>query len=377
MKIIRPTTIVDDLLESSDVPEVDNIGTSTTSLLIGTGSKSFGTQAGLGFVAGEWVKAASAANPANYMYGQVTSYSGTTLVVNVTVIGGSGTLADWNISYGWDGGATYAAGDRVQISTPNIHKIYESIAGANANHYPPTDLLLETPLWWREVSATNRWKTFDGKVGSQTSQAALISYSLAPGIIDSIALLNMEATGVTLTLTDPSEGEVYSAVIDLISTLGIIDAYTYFFEPIIRKTDIVKFDLPPYSEAVLDIAIANTGGTAKVGEIVVGMKRDIGNTLYSPSVGIVDYSQKAADDDGNYTIAEGPYSKKYSCSLRIPNTFFDELSRLLALYRATPLVWVALEEYSAFIAFGKFNDFTIELSGPIRSDCSLEIEGLT
>jgi microcystin-dependent protein len=32
------------------------------------------------------------------MEGQVTSYSGTTLVINVDVVGGSGTFADWNIS---------------------------------------------------------------------------------------------------------------------------------------------------------------------------------------------------------------------------------------------------------------------------------------
>jgi len=72
--------------------------TSTSSLAIGTGSKSFTTQSGKQFAAGQFISAASAANSANYMHGQVTSYSSTNLVVNVTDIGGSGTLADWNIS---------------------------------------------------------------------------------------------------------------------------------------------------------------------------------------------------------------------------------------------------------------------------------------
>lgn len=247
----------------------------------------------------------------------------------------------------------------------------------NTARYPAADLARETPAFWQEVSAINRWKAFDAKVGSQVSQADSISFSLTPGMIDSVALLNLDATSVALTLTDPVEGVVYSADIDLISTLGIIDAYTYCFEPIIRKTDVVKFDVPPYGSATLDIEIANTGGSAKVGEIVVGMKRDIGQTLYAPSVGIVDYSLKEADEEGNFNLIEGPYSKKYSCSLWILNTFVDELCRLLTLYRAMPVVWVAIEEYAAFIAFGKFNDFSIELSGPVASACSLEIEGLT
>jgi hypothetical protein len=269
-------------------------------------------------------------------------------------------------------------------------------AATNTGNYPPTDLLRATPLWWKEVSATNRWKAFDAKNGAQVSQASLISYSLAPGLIDSIALLNLDATSVrilmTVALGDWDDVEdfdlvtdidgsliatVYDETIDLISTAGIIDGWTYHFEPIIRKTDIVRLALPPYGAATIAITITNTDGIAKVGEIVVGRQRDIGQTLYAPEVSIVDYSQKSADENGVYAFAEGPFSKKYSCSLRVSDALFDEVFRLLALYRATPVVWVALEDYAAFIAYGKYNSFTQVLSNAIRSDCSLEIEGMT
>lgn len=72
--------------------------TSTTSLTIGTGSKAFTVASGLSFVAGNSVTATSAASSANFMTGTVASYSGTTLTVTVTTIGGSGTLADWTIA---------------------------------------------------------------------------------------------------------------------------------------------------------------------------------------------------------------------------------------------------------------------------------------
>lgn len=85
-------------------------GTSTSSLAIGTGSKTFVTQAGKQFAAGQFVLISSDANPANYMHGQVTSYSGTSLVVNVIDVGGSGTLADWTISVSGSRGATGATG---------------------------------------------------------------------------------------------------------------------------------------------------------------------------------------------------------------------------------------------------------------------------
>lgn len=73
------------------------IGTSTTSLTIGTGTKAFTTQTTKTFLTGTFVQAISQANSANYMYGTVTSYNSGTgvLTLDVVTTGGSGTLADW------------------------------------------------------------------------------------------------------------------------------------------------------------------------------------------------------------------------------------------------------------------------------------------
>ena len=85
-------------------------GTSTTSLAIATGSKTFTTQSGKQWAAGQFVVAIDSANSANYMHGQVTSYVTTSLVLDVQSIGGSGTIASWNIYVSGDRGATGAAG---------------------------------------------------------------------------------------------------------------------------------------------------------------------------------------------------------------------------------------------------------------------------
>jgi len=71
--------------------------TSATSFAIGTGSKTFTVQAGKAFAVNQWVIVQETSNPANQMLGQVTAYSGTSLTVNVTATGGSGTHADWTI----------------------------------------------------------------------------------------------------------------------------------------------------------------------------------------------------------------------------------------------------------------------------------------
>lgn len=75
-------------------------GTSSTSVLIGTGANSFTANTGKLWVAGNFITVSSNANSANYMHGSVTSYNSGTgaLVTNILDIGGSGTFADWNIN---------------------------------------------------------------------------------------------------------------------------------------------------------------------------------------------------------------------------------------------------------------------------------------
>jgi len=93
-------------------------GTSTTSLAIGTGSKTFATQAGLAYVVGSRIRAASVAAPAvDYMEGVVTSYSGTSLAVAVDLISGSGTVADWTLSIAGARGPAGAVGSYVSAAT--------------------------------------------------------------------------------------------------------------------------------------------------------------------------------------------------------------------------------------------------------------------
>ena len=69
--------------------------TSTTTNTIGTGLKTFTVAANLPAFAGQQVGVSSGST--NTMLGTVFSYIGTTLIVNVTAIGGSGTFSVWQI----------------------------------------------------------------------------------------------------------------------------------------------------------------------------------------------------------------------------------------------------------------------------------------
>lgn len=74
--------------------------TSTTSIIVGTGSKTLTVQTGKSFVVGQFVTIARTSAPTTVnMFGQISSYTSGTgvLIVNVNSIVGTGTFTDWTI----------------------------------------------------------------------------------------------------------------------------------------------------------------------------------------------------------------------------------------------------------------------------------------
>lgn len=83
---------------------------STSSFLVGTGSKAFVVEDSALLSAGKWVLITYDSDTSIYMHGQVTAVTDTLITVNVTNVGGSGTYALWHITLSGTRGATGADG---------------------------------------------------------------------------------------------------------------------------------------------------------------------------------------------------------------------------------------------------------------------------
>src|SRR6266849_9257349 len=101
----------------SAVATATQTATSTTSLAIGTGSKTLTIPPGKAFQVNQWVLIQETSNSTNQMLGQITAYSGTSLTLNVTNTGGSGTHADWTIVLT---NSSAAAGYQPPVGTGNV-----------------------------------------------------------------------------------------------------------------------------------------------------------------------------------------------------------------------------------------------------------------
>jgi hypothetical protein len=270
----------------------------------------------------------------------------------------------------YNAATTYALGDKVIVAAE--HRIYESLQSANTGNTPST-----SPTWWLDLGATNRWRMFDSRINAVNSQTGSIEVSLqVADRINALSLLNLSATSVQVEMTDAVDGLVYDRTFSTISDSGITDWYAWFFEPIAPITELVVTDLPNYYGATITVTITAASGFASIGELIVGSYRELGDTQYGVQLGIQDYSIKSIDAWGEYSIVERAYRKTASFEIWLPNGGIGEAQRLLAEYRATPVLYIGSDEYSSTAILGFYKDFTINITYPTVSVFSLTVEGL-
>jgi len=252
--------------------------------------------------------------------------------------------------------------------------VHTAIANPNLNKDPRTE-----PAFWLDMGASNRWAMFDSYNTSQSTAPDQIQVEVeAAGVrIDALALLNISAAEVTIVSTTDDDGEIYNQTFSMVSTDGITDWYAYFFEEIIRKNDLIVLDLPPYVGQTITVTASDPGDIVAIGLLVMGQLKLIGGTTYGAKIGITDYSRKVADDFGNYTIVERPFSKRGDFNVWTDTNRIDEIQRILSLYRATPIVYIGADDFTSTYYFGFYKSFEQEIATPYKSYCTLEIEGLT
>lgn len=235
----------------------------------------------------------------------------------------------------------------------------------------------ENPDSWIEVGPTNRWAMFDTAVGSKTSGATPLTAVVDPGIVNSLALLDLEGTSVDISMTDGALGPtVFSRSVTLGDAAEILDWYDYFFADIEPRTSVIITDLPAYSAGRLTVTV-NAATTAKCGTLAVGALVTLGNTLASPVISIQDFSKKETDDFGLTSVVERSYAKRIEARFWLPMKRVDYAAVKLAAVRAVPVVWIADNVLDSLLAYGFFRDWGIDVSYPDYCEAAITIEGMT
>ena len=269
----------------------------------------------------------------------------------------------------WLSGTSYNANARVIYN----HKIYERIIAGAGTTTPDID-----QVNWMYISYTNRYRMFDNILYSTSSQVGGIHFTLTPNqSVDSLAILNVNASSVRVVITDPSLGVIYDTSMDLSSVSDVTDYYSYFYSPLVAKLNTAVFnDLPIAPTATIDVYISAGSALVSVGEVVYGIKKVVGRTNYGTSIGIKSYSRKEFDEFGNVTVVKRKNSKYCEYDIDIDNYMLSDVQRFFSDIDSVPCVFIGNDDLEELVVYGFYSDFKATISFPTVSKCTLRVEGL-
>lgn len=274
---------------------------------------------------------------------------------------------------------TTSGGSGTHTGNAYIHRVYESLQASNTGHHP---LLAASSTWWIDVGPTNKWAMFDLSRNTQSSIASPLTVVITPGQrVNSIALLGLIANNYSITATSVSGGgSVYSAS-GALATRIVTDWYDYFFQTFTTLPNIIKFDIPPYSDIIITITLTTStaGVNVQCGSCVLGTNINLGTTQYQAVSDVINFSTIDRDIFGNATLVPRRNVPKTVQKVFSNKTLIRKITALRDSLNASPAVWSGLDDITddmadALLILGIYKTFSINLDQPTAAIIDLELE---
>lgn len=166
-------------------------GTSVTSQAIATGSQTYVVATASGYVPNASIVITETSNVNNFMIGTVTSYSGTSLVVKITSVTGTGTHTDWTIvqAANWPGACSFYQGKLYMASSLAA---LTDVWNSNAGNYD--DFTIQNP-----ITDASGFNFTCSNITQQIEWLFPADYSLIAGATDGILVINGGAINTAIT----------------------------------------------------------------------------------------------------------------------------------------------------------------------------------
>lgn len=276
----------------------------------------------------------------------------------------------------WSNALSYTIGNSVVGNVPGTaNMLFTSLQSPNLDHPPPIDGLDDA--WWHVAGVANHRAAFDESPQTTTTNPESIAWIFGPPTrVDTLYMDSVDGTDVHVRVIDAIEGIVRDLVISMVAPIESSDWWEYFFGDPEYEHELVITNLPPYVGATIEVTINNPGAIAGCALCILGLSRSFGDTQYGASISIQDFSRKEPDEFGNYYVVKRAFSRRAGFEVAVESANVDRFVRILADYRATPIVYIGDDSYGSSVIYGFYKDFEFLIQYPTISILNIQVEGL-
>lgn len=253
-------------------------------------------------------------------------------------------------------------------SQSGTHTLYSN---PNIGNDPADDS--NEPEIWFEIGPTNDWAMFDETKSTATIWDGSGQVVLTPGEqVDCLGLAGLVGDMVTVTVNDGMD-DVYEQEVDLVEPPNP-DWYSWFFQERAQTTTLFFDDLPAVAAPVVTILLEASDpvyGDVECGACQIGRQLDLGSPAIGMTQGYKDYSTYDDDGFGGIDVTDRGYALWEEMQLLISNARVGYVRRQALAYRGRPVFFRISDDE---IAFGFIKRFDREIAYPTYSLVSLRVE---
>lgn len=225
---------------------------------------------------------------------------------------------------------------------------------------PDIGELNDVPEWVLK-GTENSVAMFDSEVNTQTVADNQLTITIRPNqIVTSLALLDVEASNVSIKQTDLDTGDVvFSQNNAMVSTANVFDPWTYGYAPIRTYKSVLTHELRPYSNCEIEVTINRPNGQVKCGMCSLGYYHELGYVTAGFKGRIIDFSNNKTNDFGVRQFVRRLAVKIFDLECKVPRAELDFVYEILEELRSQALVFNS-NSFKSLDLLAYIDDFELE-----------------
>lgn len=265
---------------------------------------------------------------------------------------------------------SYLVGDIARLA----HRRYQALQPSK-NVWPPDAL----DVYWLDLGPTNKWAWSDVAIKTQTvwRDGPLVQVFRPGRRVDELAFLNTVGARLTVEVMDAALTAVKSSQsLALKGGMRRPSWWEFFYAPRAAADNGLMLGLAASSADALRVTIEPLDGEVRLGLLVMGRLRRIGDPLFGTRLGIIDFSVQERDDWGNAVLLKRDYADFMEQDFLIETDRVAQERRFLAELRVTPALWVSAPWSRATYLWGWFEEFSMTIPRWNVSTATISLRGM-
>ncbi len=232
---------------------------------------------------------------------------------------------------------------------------------------------------WIKIRASNTTAMLDNKPSTQSVQLNKIEVSFISKGFDKLAFLNVIAKDIKVEITPLGYTQPIKTIDIVLLNTSLIKNLRDFATAELEWTKSAYINIPVFYNAIIKVTINNAGNIAKCGHLISGKSFYIGSADWDINMGLTSFKNKKLDDFGDYSYINRGITDNDSFKVTIDTKNAPAIKQKIKELDGLLLLFVILENSPSLknvMNFGYWEDFYILLSGPVKSEANLKIQGV-